>query len=285
MRKIGIIAKRHHPEMGPILQELLEWLKQRSVEVVLDEESAALIKSPSLRAVERWRLPALVEMIAVFGGDGTLLSVARLTGDHQPIIFGVNLGSLGFLTEITLADLYQALEATISGTYEIDTRQMLVAGVERGGFTIARYLALNDAVINKGALARVTDLQVCIDDHFVSTFKADGLIIASPTGSTAYSLAAGGPIVYPSMEAFVITPICPHTLTYRPLVVSDKSVITVRLESGHDVMLTIDGQVGFPLETGDVLRVNKSDKPLTLVRPLRRNWFEILRRKLKWGER
>lgn len=285
IKTIGIIAKRHKPETTAIVQELVAWLAVRNVEVILDEELMTIVKGHSIRTAHRSRLPAQVDMIAVFGGDGTLLSVARLTGEHHPLVLGVNLGSLGFLTETTLEDLYSALEAIIGGRYEEDSRLMLVASIVRNGATVASYLALNDAVINKGALARITDLEISIDRQFVSTFKADGLIIASPTGSTAYSLAAGGPIVYPSMEAFVITPICPHTLTNRPLVVPDKSIITVRLDSGSDVMLTIDGQLGLPLEIGDVLEVRKAGTPLSLIRPLKRNWFGVLRQKLKWGER
>jgi NAD+ kinase len=227
----------------------------------------------------------MVELIVVFGGDGTLLSVARLLDDSQALVLGVNLGSLGFLTETTIGEFLSALEYTLAGRYAIDQRQLLQAQLERKGAAVASYRALNDAVINKGALARIIDLEIYIDHQFVSTFKADGLIISSPTGSTAYSLAAGGPIVYPSMEAFVITPICPHTLTNRPLVVSDQSTIDVTLISGTDVMLTIDGQVGLPMGTGDVVKVQKAANPLRLILSANRNWFEVLRKKLKWGER
>ncbi len=282
IRKIGILAKRHKPEAAEVIEKLIPWLEERGVETIVDKEFAPLLGIKS-RPLEKEALPANVDLIAVFGGDGTLLSVARLMGNSHPLVLGVNLGSLGFLTEVTLDELYAAFEALLKGDFEVDNRMMIDTVLKREGERIAAYRALNDAVINKGALARIIDMEIYIDGQFVSDFRAYGLIISTPTGSTAYSLSAGGPIVYPSMEAFVITAICPQTLTNRPLVVSSSSHIEVVLSSGTDVMLTVDGQVGLPMLVGDATIVTRAENPFRLVKPRGKNYFEVLRRKLNWG--
>ena len=228
----------------------------------------------------------MVNLIIVLGGDGTLISVARLVNDLRTPILAVNLGSLGFLTEITLAELYPVLEQTLKGEFVISTRMMLEAVIRRGGREVGRYRVLNDVVINKGALARMIDMEASVDGSYLTTFKADGLIIATPTGSTAYNLAAGGPIIHPGLHCLVISPICPHMLTNRPIIVSDESLITVVVKfQDEDVVLTADGQVGMPLQGGDVVEVRRSKSSTLLVKSPSKDYFEVLRTKLRWGER
>ena len=225
-------------------------------------------------------------MIIVLGGDGTLLSVARLVGDHEVPILGVNLGGLGFLTEITLDELYSVLERVLRDDFEINEREILKAGVIRRGKRIAEFIVLNDAVINKGALARIIDLETTINGEYLSTFRSDGLIISTPTGSTAYNLSAGGPIVYPSLHTIIITPICPHTLTIRPIIIPDDVKIRALLKSSNEeVTLTLDGQQGFTLKFEDVVEVGKAEGRILLIKSPYRHYFELLREKLKWGER
>jgi NAD+ kinase len=225
-------------------------------------------------------------MIIVLGGDGTLLSVARLVGGYEVPILGVNLGGLGFLTEIHLEELYRVLERVIQGDYKKDEREVLNVTVFRRGDQMAEFTVLNDAVINKGALARIIDLETTINGEYISTFKSDGLIISTPTGSTAYSLSAGGPIVYPSLHCIVITPICSHTLTNRPIVIPDDVAIRIVLKTeDQEVILTLDGQLGFPLEFGDVVEVKKAQYRIFLIQSPYRHYFGLLREKLKWGER
>jgi NAD+ kinase len=227
-----------------------------------------------------------VDLIIVLGGDGTLLSAARLIGDNDVPILGVNLGSLGFLTEITLDEMYISLEQILQNKFTTTRRLLLTAHVCREEERLTEYSALNDVVITKSALARVIDLQACINGQYVTTYKADGLIVATPTGSTAYNLAAGGPIIHPDMHALIMTPICPHTLTNRPTVIPGTSEISITLKAeNEDVFLTLDGQVGFALRYQDVVWIKKADHMIQLIRPPERNYFEILRTKLKWGER
>ena len=231
-------------------------------------------------------LPSRVEAILVLGGDGTLLSVVRLMGENQVPILGINLGGLGFLTEITLDNLYKVLEGLIQGDYKCHRRMTLHIRVLRKGEMAADFTVLNDVVINKGALARIIDLETTINNEYLTTFKADGLIISTPTGSTAYSLSAGGPIVYPSLETIVITPICPHTLTNRPIIIPDDAVIKSTLNSkDEEVMLTLDGQVGFSLQFGDTVEVQKGGNTILLIESPYKSYFEVLRTKLRWGER
>jgi NAD+ kinase len=225
-------------------------------------------------------------MIFVLGGDGTLLSVARQVWNKNIPILGVNLGGLGFLTEITLDELYPILERVIRDEFEIDEREVLEVGVIRGGKRIAEFVVLNDAVVNKGALARIIDLETTINGEYLSTFRSDGLIISTPTGSTAYNLSAGGPIVYPTLHTIVITPICPHTLTIRPIIIPDDVKIRTLLKSrDEEVTLTLDGQQGFGLEFEDVIEVKKAQGHILLIKSPYRRYFELLREKLKWGER
>jgi NAD+ kinase len=227
-----------------------------------------------------------VDLLVVLGGDGTLLSAVRALDGCEVPILGVNLGFLGFLTEITLDELYPTLGGLLEGTTSLETRTVLEGVVERAGAVIGRYHVLNDVVLNKGALARISELEVRVDGRYLTNFKADGLIIATPTGSTAYSLSAGGPIVSPYLPAIVLTPICPHTLTHRPILLEDTATVEVRLVfKNGDVFLTLDGQEGFELREDDVLRVRKSERRVLLVRSPNRDYYRVLRRKLVWGGR
>jgi len=282
MKKIGIIAK-NIPAAQKASRKLASWLEARGKKVFIDSETAAAI---NMRGYEPDEIPALVEMIIVLGGDGTLLSAARLVADaHTNVpIFGVNLGSLGFMAEVSLDELYGNLEKAIAGKLGTEDRIMLTASVLREGKRIAQYRVLNDAVINKGALARMMELRVSVNDRHLTTLRADGLIVATPTGSTAYSLSAGGPIIHPTIHCFVLTPICPHTLSNRPIALPDTVVVTVCLTSlSEDVSLTLDGQIGFPLEPNDVVSIKKSRFKMKLIKHPTKSYYEILRTKLKWG--
>jgi len=284
MKCAGIIAKHTDPRAQSIVSELCQWLDTHGKGVVLDRETASLIGRPD--SVVRARLPEHCDFLIVIGGDGTLLSAARVVGTTGKPILGVNLGSLGFMTAITLDELYTVLEKIFRYDFDYDERMMLVAHVHRLGERVANYTVLNDVVINKGALAKIIDIKATVGDTYLSTFKADGLIICTPTGSTGYSLAAQGPIIYPTLQSILITPICPHTLTFRPLVVPDSLIVRAELCSKEtDVFLTLDGQVGFGLREGDVVEVKKADAPLRFFRSPFRDYFTVLRAKLKWGER
>lgn len=290
MKRIGIIAKQNKPEAVTITGRLVEWLQPKGVEVYIEEEIEKSLRpnltAPFLNPVKREEIPSHAEMIIVLGGDGTLLSVARLVGSHEVPILGVNLGGLGFLTEITLEELYRVLERVIQGDFVTDERVVFHAAVIRRGERLAEFIVLNDAVINKGALARIIDLETTINGEYLTTFKSDGLIISTPTGSTAYNLSAGGPIVYPSLHCIIITPICPHTLTNRPIVIPDDVEVRAILKSRQqEVILTLDGQQGFVLEFGDVVEVKKAEGKILLIKSPYRHYFEVLRKKLKWGER
>jgi NAD+ kinase len=290
MNRIGIIAKRNKPETVTIAGDLAEWLRPKKVEVYIEEEMGKLL-SPTpaqhyWKSIKREEIPSDIEMIVVLGGDGTLLSVARQVWNKNIPILGVNLGGLGFLTEITLDELYPVLERVLRNDFEINEREVLNAGVIRNGKRIVEFIVLNDAVINKGALARIIDLETTINGAYLSTFRSDGLIISTPTGSTAYNLSAGGPIVYPSLHTIIITPICPHTLTIRPIIIPDDVRIRALLKSrDEEVTLTLDGQQGFALEFEDVVEVGKAEGRILLVKSPYRHYFELLREKLKWGER
>jgi NAD+ kinase len=290
MRRIGIIAKQNKPEAVPIVRNLVEWLRPKKIEVYLEEGMVKQfhppLAGPHLNSVEREDIPTKVEMIIVLGGDGTLLSVARLVGNHDVPILGVNLGGLGFLTEITLEELYRVLDKVVQGDFITDERVVLNASVVRRGERMAEFLVLNDAVINKGALARIIDLETTINGEYLTTFKSDGLILSTPTGSTAYNLSAGGPIVYPSLHCIIITPICPHTLTNRPIMIPDDVEIRATLKTKQqEVILTLDGQQGFTLEFEDIVEVKKAEGHIFLIKSPYRHYFEVLREKLKWGGR
>jgi NAD+ kinase len=290
MKRIGIIAKQNKPEDVTITGGLVEWLQSKGIDVYIEEGIGeairATMKGPWLTGIKKEEIPSHAEMIIVLGGDGTLLSVARLVGKHEVPILGVNLGGLGFLTEIKLEELYRVLERVIKGDFVTDERVVLTAGVIRRGEKLAEFIVLNDAVINKGALARIIDIETTINGDYLTTFKSDGLIISTPTGSTAYNLSAGGPIAYPSLHCIIITPICPHTLTNRPIVIPDDVEVRVILKSKQqEVILTLDGQQGFVLEFEDTVVVKKAEGRILLIKSPYRHYFEVLREKLKWGER
>jgi NAD+ kinase len=284
MKRIGLFAKRSNPAAIAVAREVTAWLQGRGVEVFLDERLAA--DMGDYQGYPSGAIPAMVHLIVVLGGDGTLISVARKVGDLRTPILGVNLGSLGFLTEITLAEFYPVMEKVIEGEFEVTNRLMLEAVVRREGREVGRYRVLNDVVINKGAIARIIDMEVTVDNDYLTTFKADGLIISTPTGSTAYNLAAGGPIIYPGLHCLVISPICPHMLTNRPIIVSDEAIIRVEVKfQDEDVVFTADGQVGMPLHGGDVVEIRKSRSSTLLIKSPSRDFFEVLRTKLHWGAR
>lgn len=284
MKRIGIFAKRHHRDAVRLAEDVVAWLVERKIEVFVDELLAN--EMADMRGYPGQAIPPLVDMVVVLGGDGTLLSVARLIGDLRTPILGVNLGSLGFLTEITRPELFPMLEQVVKGDFTVSERMRLLAIIRRDGKEVARYRVLNDIVINKGALSRIIDMEAWVDDDYLTTFKADGLIVSTPTGSTGYNLAAGGPIVYPGNHCHVISPICPHTLTNRPIVVSDEATIKVEVKSSdEDVVFTADGQEGMPLQGGDVVELRKSNHSTLLIKSPSKDYFQVLRTKLRWGER
>ena len=289
MNTVGLLARPDLAGAAPVLRELALWLRSRGVALVLEERTAALAGDatlPDVAVASGEEVAARADALVVLGGDGTLLAAAQLLGRRSVPVVGVNFGSLGFLTEITLAELYPALEGVLSGVYRYEERRMLRAEVLRDGATLAGGDALNDVVVTKASVvSRIIELDVRVDDVFVSLFRADGLIVCSPTGSTAYNLAAGGPILHPALSALVLTPICPHMLTNRPLVVADDSRVVVRLHTPDvEAHVTLDGQRAVPLASGDQVAVTRSPRTLRLVKSPGRDYFEVLRTKLKWGE-
>ncbi|MGA2595687.1 MAG: NAD(+)/NADH kinase [Bryobacteraceae bacterium] len=280
---VGIISKPGIDHASEIVSGLLAWLGERGIKARCDIETARYAGLDD--GLSREEVPKGTQLLIVLGGDGTLLSAARALNGLEIPVFPVNLGGLGFLTAITLDELYPQLERALRGEQRIVPRRMLKCDLFRGGELIATYQALNDVVLAKTEIARMLDLQTHVDDHFVLTFKADGLIICTPTGSTAYSLSAGGPIIFPAVAAICITPICPHMLTNRPVVVPDTSTIqVVTLAEDDDTYLTVDGQVGRHLKQNDKI-VCQSSGSVALVRPPKMMFFDVLRQKLKWGER
>jgi NAD+ kinase len=283
---VGIISRPRREDIARVVPPLVNWLRAHDVQVVCDSETSGCIGALAGDSRDRENLAACSDLLIVLGGDGTLLSAARMAVERKVPILAVNLGGLGFLTTVPQDDIYSILEEIFTNRHRVSERVMLEAEIIRGGAVIRRQIALNDAVLSKAALARIMDLELRVDGEYVTTYKADGLIVSSPTGSTAYSLAAGGPIVYPIVEAFVVTPICPHTLTNRPLVIPDSAKIEIDFKAEEDaVFLTLDGQVGVELVRGDHIVVKKATEKLYLVRPARKTYYEILRTKLKWGER
>ncbi len=281
LQKIGIILKHNQPKAVEIGIDLAKWLLKKGKEVIFTEDIG---KRLNLEYYDKKTIASISDIVIVLGGDGTFLSVARLVKDYSIPIIGVNLGGLGFLTEIKLDEMYDILDDIFNGNYMINERMMLKASLFRGGEKISSYSVLNDVVINKGTLARIIELKTSINDNFVTKYRADGLIVSTPTGSTAYSLAAGGPIIYPELNCIILTPICPHTLTNRPLVISGDDVITVELNSlDNDVMITLDGQVGFSLRDEDIIRIEKDEKKTLILTSPKKNYYETLRTKLKWG--
>ena len=290
MKQVGIITKQNKPEVISFTRNLAEWFSPKKVDVYVEEEMRNLFNPPlSLpyhHFIRREDFPEHVEMVIVLGGDGTLLSVAHMVWSHGIPILGVNFGGLGFLTEVSLEEIYPVLERVLKGDYQTKPRDVIQASVIRKDKTLAGFTVLNDAVINKGALARIIELEITIDGEYLNTFRSDGLIVSTPTGSTAYNLSAGGPIVYPSLHNLIITPICSHTLTNRPIVVPDDVTVHAVLKSRQEeVTLTLDGQQGFPLEWEDVVEVRKAQGQILLIQSPYRDYFKLLREKLKWGER
>jgi NAD+ kinase len=289
--RVGIVAKRGLVAAADHLERLGDWLQRRNIQPLFESETAALAgRSSEAKNYSRDDLPNEVDLVVVMGGDGTLLSMATRTaqsGRDIPIL-GVNFGSLGFLTETRIDELYNVLESAVSGTAVIDERALLAADAYRAREHFDARIVLNDVVFTKAALSRIIELSISVGSGLVTKVKADGLIIASATGSTAYNLAAGGPIVHPRADAIVLTPIAPHTLTNRPIVIPGSEVIEVRPQvQGNldEIFVTYDGQSGYPLQEGDVVRVRTSERKLRLIKAPARSYFELLREKLKWGER
>jgi NAD+ kinase len=290
VKRVGIVAKSHLRAATTHLVDIETWLERRGIDPVFETATAALMPpSAARRVADKDTLVRDVAMVVVLGGDGTLLSMADSiaeAGAAIPIL-GVNFGSLGFLTEVTLPELYPSLEAAVTGRAHIEERLMLRSTTSRNGQTFFEKIALNDVVITKAARSRMIDLLVSVGEEVVTRIKADGLIVATPTGSTAYNLAAGGPIVQPSVDALILTPIAPHTLTNRPIVIPSSSPVRVQpqMDERDEVFVTFDGQAGFQVKAGDEIHICRAAESLQLIRPSTRSYFEVLREKLKWGER
>ena len=284
IRTIGIALKPNQPRLGSMVRDIAKWLQGRGVELLLGPEAS---NASGLPGMPRSELADKVDLMVVLGGDGTLLAVVRAIGERAVPVLGVNLGTLGYLAEISLDELFPTLEGVLAGRLRIETRMRLDVHAERDGREIGGYLALNDAVIARTALSRMIDLQTWADGAEVTTYHADGLIAATPTGSSAYSLSAGGPLLLPGIGAIVLTPICPHTLTQRPIVLPGVCQVAIEVLDmrGGEAHLTVDGQVGCELHEGDRVSVSASDRPLQLLVPADRNRFEVMRNKLRWGAR
>jgi NAD+ kinase len=268
--------------------ELAIWLSKRGISLLggpeIEREQIEHQTGCAIDEVAPDKLAAGADLMLVLGGDGTMIAAARQMGDTEVPVLGVNYGGLGYLAEFRIEELYAALESILAGTYRLDKRVMLTVELMRGDESVARSRVLNDVVINKSALARIIEIEAHLNQQFVNAFRADGLIVSTPTGSTAYNLSAGGPVIFPSMNAVVITPICPFTLSNRPIVVPDDSIIELRLKTDQeDVALTLDGQVGMPLKVDDRVVIHKSNTTFNLVQPMNRNYFDVLRDKLRWG--
>ena len=288
IKRVGIVLKPHQPDALKTLCNLAVWLAERGISLIggpeiersrIQEQTGCAVEQ-----VEPEQLAASVDLVIVLGGDGTMIAAARMMGDVEVPVLGVNYGGLGYLAEFRIEELYSALESILSGNYRLDKRVMLAVELLRGQQQVTSNRVLNDVVINKSALARIIEIEAYLSRQFVNSFRADGLIISTPTGSTAYNLSAGGPVIFPSMNAVVITPICPFTLSNRPIVVPDDAVIELCLKTEQeDVALTLDGQVGFPLKVEDRVVIRKSRTTFNIVQPTNRNYFEVLRDKLRWG--
>jgi NAD+ kinase len=283
-KTIGIISRPRRSNLAEVVPPLLAWLEEYGVRTVLDPETAGSLKNDGLGKT-RHQVAEQADLLLVLGGDGTLLAAAREAALRGVPILPVNMGSLGFLASFTVDELYPALEATLFGESIINERVLLLVERVNRGEILTKQRVLNDCVVHKGTLARMIELELYVDDGFVCRYRADGLIVATPTGSTAYSMSAGGPIVHPMVESILITPICPHTLSDRPVVIHDTSKIELRVaESSESVFLTLDGQTGVPMQVGDRVRITRAEERLKLIQPPNKSYFEILRSKLKWGE-
>ena len=288
IKSIGVVVKPHQPDALETLCSLTKWLSERGIAFVglaeIEREQIEQNTGCQIHVVAEEQMAQRVDLMLVLGGDGTMIATARMLGDTQVPVIGVNYGGLGYLAEFPIEEMFPALEAILAGQYKVQQRLMLEVELWRSHELVTRNRVLNDVVVNKSALARIVEIEAYLNDQFVNLFRADGLIVSTPTGSTAYNLSAGGPIIFPSMNAMVITPICPFTLSNRPIVVPDDSVIEVRLiTENEDVALTLDGQVGFELQAADRVLIRKSHTAFNLVQPPSRNYFEVLRNKLKWG--
>jgi len=285
IRKAAIVVKPHVRNSHSTVTTLVKWLRRRKIDTFAEVRFADCMRDPS-RTFPPRNPPRNMDLIIVIGGDGTFLSVVRSMGARQVPVLGVNAGSLGFLTDTSLPDLYKALERVLAGDHTIESRMLLDVELERNGKVVARQTVLNDVVITKGAIARMIEVGVELNEQLVASIRADGVIVSTPTGSTAYSLAAGGPILYPGIGSMILTPICPHTLTYRPVVVSDSSTVDITLRSSSgEVYATFDGQVSIPMLQEDRVRARKSRSRLKLVSLPGHNYFQVLRHKLRWAER
>ena len=281
-KKIGVFCKPKAPSATDILGRLIPWLRKQNYHIFLDTGTAAIINETS--SYEKREISQQADLLIVLGGDGTLLSVAQAAHPYNIPILAVNLGSLGFLAEISIDELYPTLENILAGKFEIENRMLLNACIWRNGEKVEDHNVLNDVVINKGAVARIISLQVLVNGQYMTSYRADGLIIATPTGSTAYSLSAGGPIIHPSMHTLVLSPICPFTLTNRSILIPDQSIIQVKLAAEYDdVRVTLDGQEGYDMRAGDILEIKKTKTSLQLIRGPNKNYYQILRDKLHWG--
>jgi NAD+ kinase len=286
--RVGIVLKPHQPDALKTICELVVWLAERNIHLVggpeIERERIEHQTGCPVQEVQADKLADKVDLILVLGGDGTMIATARMIGDQDVPVLGVNYGGLGYLAEFRIEELYSALESILAGNYQLDKRVMLSVELRRGDTVITSNRVLNDVVINKSALARIIEIEAYLNRHFVNSFRADGLIVSTPTGSTAYNLSAGGPVIFPSMNAVVITPICPFTLSNRPIVVPDNAEIELLLKTEHEeVALTLDGQVGFPLKPEDRVTIRKSRTTFNLIQPMNRNYFDVLRDKLRWG--
>ena len=283
-KTIGIISRPRRSNLAEVVPGLLGWLEERGVKTVYDAETASCLKADGAGKT-RHHIAEEADLFLVLGGDGTLLAASREAATRGIPILPINMGSLGFLTSFTLEELYPALESALFGTYAVDERVLLLVQRINGDQVLTEQRVLNDAVVHKGTLARMIELELHIDGGFVCRYRADGLIVATPTGSTAYSMSAGGPIVHPAVESILVTPICPHTLSDRPVVVRDTSNIELRLaDSSDSIFLTLDGQTGLPTQAGDRIKITRAPERLKLIHPPNKTYFEILRNKLKWGE-
>ncbi len=284
---VGVVVKPNHREAWQTACELSAWLKKRGINLIDKSHTKSETFDASycdIETVEAGKFQSQADLIVVLGGDGTMISTARLTGDREVPVLGINYGSLGYLTEFRIEEMFPALEKILEGNYQIDSRVMLDVEHLRDGEKLASGRVLNDVVINKAAIARIIEIEVELNNLFVNSFRADGLIVSTPTGSTAYNLSAGGPILFPSMNAIVMTPICPFTLTNRPIVVPDKDEITIKLKNEIEgVVLTLDGQIGHQIKPYDRVLIRKSATAFNLIQPTNRNYFDVLRNKLKWG--
>jgi NAD+ kinase len=288
IKRIGIVLKPHQPDALKTICQLVAWLAERDITLVggpeIERERIEHQTGCAVQQVETDKLAGEVDLMLVLGGDGTMIATARLIGDQEVPVLGINYGGLGYLAEFRIEELYTALESILSGNYRLDRRVMLAVELRRGNDPPKTSRVLNDVVINKSALARIIEIETYFDRYFVNSFRSDGLIVSTPTGSTAYNLSAGGPVIFPSMNAVVITPICPFTLSNRPIVVPDNAEIELLLKTDNeDVALTLDGQVGFPMEVEDRVVIRKSRTTFNIIQPSNRNYFDVLRDKLRWG--